>query len=144
PELRLRAAAALGRIYLGLGPGPEIDPVEDLGNNHPVEQIAAYVPVLREACQALATALEDPDEQVRFKAVRTISELGPTAAQVAVRELIQALEKEKKPVMRAQVVGVLAIAGRLRPGLVVPEVVRALKDENRRVRMMAAGSFWQL
>jgi HEAT repeat protein len=140
PDLRLRAAAALGRIYLGLGPGPEGHPVEDLGSSHPVEQIAAYVPVLREACKAVTTALKDPDEQVRFKAARTIVELGPTASQVAIHELLEALQ-DKKPRIRAQVVWALGLAGRLRPGLVVPEVVRALKDENKDVRLIAAGIF---
>jgi HEAT repeat protein len=138
PEVRLRAAGALVRIYLGLGPEPESGPLEDLGNNHPVEQMAALVPVVRDACKALASALKDPDEQVRLKALKAIQEMGPTAAQVAIRELLRALE-DKKPAVRAEAVSALGGAGRLWPGLIVPKVARALKDGDKQVRLRAAG-----
>jgi HEAT repeat protein len=140
-EVRLWAAAGLVRIYLGLGPAAPDTPVPALPRNHPVEDRATLVPVLREAGKVLASALQDPDEQGRAKAAVALGAIGPTGGQFPIHELIRAFQDTKSAV-RAEVVFPLASAGRWKPGLVLPELLRGMKDEDNHVRLRVAGCMW--
>jgi HEAT repeat protein len=142
-ELRLRAAAGLVRIILGLGPAPANSPVEDLIPQEIVQKYSVFLPVLRETNKALRAALKDSDEQVRLKALKALNELGLTQepfhlelTQVPVRQLLDVL-REKNPAIRVEAVAALGTLNRQRPRQVEPALIEALKDESKAVRLRA-------
>lgn len=136
-DIRLRAAAGLVHIILGLRPAPADGPVEDLIPQHAVQKYAGFLPVLRETNKVLHATLKDPDEQVRFKTLKALNELGMT--RVPVQQLLDAL-RETNPEMRAEAVMALGALNRRRPRRVEPALIRALKDESKEVRLRAVGA----
>jgi HEAT repeat protein len=151
PEIRLEAAAALGRIggparaaipmltaaLKNRDPAYRLQAVNSLGligrnwsGNRPGEQTFPA-----SAVGALAGAVDDIDPRLRIEAVRTIGRIGPHAAHVSLR--LAPLLRGSDNKMRLLALRVFPAMGR-KARLPLTEIVACLEDADCRLRLAAA------
>jgi HEAT repeat protein/lysophospholipase L1-like esterase len=130
-----------GDAVLGLNPGPialkpllaSLERTSALGRDAAAEALGGLGPAAREAVPALALALQDPREEVRWRAAWALGRIGG-AARPAVPALIQAMEDAA---IRWHVCDALAGLGP-EAAAAVPRLTAALRDESGNVRWRAA------